>query len=197
MARKTWDTRSVRASQALPVEAATVGILFSRWRASAPGNCMHTIPSTHDSPTRLAPGHRSRTSRIRCSVCRAEGLDNSAVAERVRVSRQTVGSWRERFRTQSLMGLYDEHRPGRPRTIPDDTVMTLLQRTLETQPPDGRTHWTCHAMVLCVDEKSQIQALERTQPLLPLELGYIEGVTHGYLRHGTTSLFAALDVATG
>ena len=57
MARKTWDTRSVRASQALPVEAATVGILFSRWRASAPGNCMHTIPTTHDTPTRLAPGH--------------------------------------------------------------------------------------------------------------------------------------------
>ena len=52
-------------------------------------------------------------------------------------------------------------------------------------------------MVLCVDEKSQIQALERTQPLLPLGLGYVEGVTHGYIRHGTTTLFAALDVATG
>ena len=54
-----------------------------------------------------------------------------------------------------------------------------------------------HAMVLCVDEKSQTQALERTQPLLPLGLGYVEGVTHGYIRHGTTTLFAALDVATG
>ncbi len=52
-------------------------------------------------------------------------------------------------------------------------------------------------MVLCVDEKSQIQALERTQPLLPLGLGYVEGVTHGYLHHGTTTLVAALDVATG
>ena len=52
-------------------------------------------------------------------------------------------------------------------------------------------------MVLCVDEKSQTQALERTQPLLPLGLGYVEGVTHGYIRHGTTTLFAALDVATG
>ena len=54
-----------------------------------------------------------------------------------------------------------------------------------------------HAMVLCVDEKSQIQALERTQPMLPLGLGYVEGVTHDYKRHGTTTLFAALDVATG
>lgn len=52
-------------------------------------------------------------------------------------------------------------------------------------------------MVLCVDEKSQTQALERTQPLLPLRLGYVEGVTHDYIRHGTTTLFAALDVASG
>ena len=54
-----------------------------------------------------------------------------------------------------------------------------------------------NAVVLCVDEKSQIQALERTQPLLPLGLGYVEGVTHDYRRHGTTTLFAALDIASG
>jgi putative transposase len=54
-----------------------------------------------------------------------------------------------------------------------------------------------NAMVLCVDEKSQIQALERTQRVLPMGLGYVEGVTHDYRRHGTTTLFAALDVATG
>ncbi len=49
------------------------------------------------------------------------------------------------------------------------------------------------AVVLCVDEKSQCQALERTQPALPLGLGYVEGYTHDYVRHGTTTLFAALD----
>jgi len=54
-----------------------------------------------------------------------------------------------------------------------------------------------HALVLSVDEKSQVQALDRTQPLLPLAPGYVERRTHDYLRHGTTSLFAALDVATG
>ena len=54
-----------------------------------------------------------------------------------------------------------------------------------------------HAMVLCVDEKSQVQALDRTQPLLPLRPGQVERRTHDYKRHGTTSLFAALDVATG
>lgn len=53
------------------------------------------------------------------------------------------------------------------------------------------------AMVLCVDEKSQIQALDRTQPLLPLAPGIAERRTHDYVRHGTTTLFAALDLATG
>jgi putative transposase len=54
-----------------------------------------------------------------------------------------------------------------------------------------------NAVVLCVDEKSQIQALERTQPMLPMGLGYVEGVIHDYRRHGTTTLFAALDTAKG
>ena len=54
-----------------------------------------------------------------------------------------------------------------------------------------------NAVVLGVDEKSQIQALERTQPMLPMGLGYVEGVTHDYRRHGTTTLFAALDAAKG
>jgi hypothetical protein len=53
------------------------------------------------------------------------------------------------------------------------------------------------AMVLCVDEKSQIQALDRTEPILPLAPGLPSRRTHDYLRHGTTTLFAALDVASG
>lgn len=53
------------------------------------------------------------------------------------------------------------------------------------------------AVVLCVDEKSQIQALDRTAPILPLRPGLPEKATHDYVRHGTTTLFAALEVATG
>ena len=60
---------------------------------------------------------------------------------------------------------------------------------LYMHPPD-------HAVVLCVDEKSQIQALDRTQPLLPMRPGQTERRTHDYRRHGTTTLFAALDRAT-
>jgi putative transposase len=61
---------------------------------------------------------------------------------------------------------------------------------LYLNPPDK-------AMVLCVDEKSQVQALDRTQPVLPMGLGYVEGVTHDYVRHGAITLFAALDIASG
>jgi transposase len=53
------------------------------------------------------------------------------------------------------------------------------------------------AIVLCVDEKSQVQALDRTAPILPLRPGLPERQTHDYVRHGTTTLFAALEVATG
>lgn len=61
---------------------------------------------------------------------------------------------------------------------------------LYLRPPDN-------AVVLSVDEKTQIQALDRTQPLLPLRPGQIERRTHDYKRHGTASLYAAFDVATG
>jgi putative transposase len=61
---------------------------------------------------------------------------------------------------------------------------------LYLNPPDK-------AVVLCVDEKSQVQALERTQPMLPMGFGYLEGITHDYRRHGTTTLFAALNLLDG
>ncbi|MDT3446283.1 MULTISPECIES: IS630 family transposase [unclassified Pseudofrankia] len=61
---------------------------------------------------------------------------------------------------------------------------------LYLDPPGG-------AVVLCVDEKTQVQALDRTQPLLPISFGRTEKRTHDYVRHGTTNLFAALDAATG
>jgi transposase len=61
---------------------------------------------------------------------------------------------------------------------------------LYMNPPD-------RAMVLCVDEKPQIQAIERTAPVLPMRPGQVERQTHDYIRHGTTDLFAALDLKTG
>lgn len=189
--------------------------------------------------------------RAKIILLAADGFTNTAIADKLGLSKPTVGLWRRRFLDQGLVGLYDELRPGGPRSISDRKIAALIRKTLKTKPRDG-THWTCRsiaaetslskstvqrvwkafgiqphrqkhfklstdpffvekvrdivglylnppdkAMVLCVDEKSQIQALDRTQPMLPLGLGYVEGVTHDYIRHGTTTLFAALDVATG
>src|SRR5205085_763398 len=200
--------------------------------------------------------HRSRSApalarRARIVLVCAEGHDNHTVARKLRVTPRTVGKWRNRFLQDRLEGLYDEPRPGAPRTITDEQVEQVVVRTLEST-PRGATHWSTrelakatgyshmtisriwhafglqphrseafklspdpllvpkvrdivglylnppdHAVVLCVDEKSQIQALDRTAPLLPMRPGQAERRTHAYVRHGTTSLFAALDVASG
>ena len=148
--------------------------------------------------------------------------------------------------------MYDELRPGKPRSINDERVAELIHTTLHSKPTDGSTQWSIgtlaaetgisstsvhryinlfglqphrsqsvklstdpffieklrdivglylnppdKALVLGVEEKSQVQALERTQALLPMGFGYVEGVTHDSKRHGTTTLFAALDLLTG
>lgn len=199
--------------------------------------------------------HRARSQalvarRARVVLGCAEGLDNKAVAKKLRCSLGMVGKWRSRFLEARLEGLYDEPRPGAPRKISDDQVEKVVMQTLEST-PRGQTHWstrglakasglsrmtisriwhafglqphraeTCklspdpqliekvrdivglyrnppeHAVVFCVDEKSQIQALDRTQPLLPMRPGQVERGTHDYKRHGTTSLFAALELKT-
>jgi transposase len=66
----------------------------------------------------------------------------------------------------------------------------MMSSVFNLDPPEN-------AVVLCVDEKSSIQALDRTQPGLPLKKGRLETMTHDYKRHGTSTLFAALDVLTG
>jgi len=75
-------------------------------------------------------------------------------------------------------------------TDPDFVAKVRDVVGLYMTPPD-------RAVVLCVDEKSQIQALDRSQPMLPMRPGQPARRTHDYKRHGTTSLFAALDIATG
>ena len=107
------------------------------------------------------------------------------MGKRVGVSRSTVNRiWR-------AFGL----QPHRDETFKLSTDPLFIEKVrdivgLYLNPPE-------RALVLSVDEKSQIQALDRTQPLLPMSLGYPEQRTHDYVRHGTTSLFAAPDVATG
>ena len=186
--------------------------------------------------------------RAKIILMTAENIPNSEIAEKLSLSTQSVSKWRQRYLKHGISGLHDELRQGRPRSISDEEIATLIRKTLNTK-PKASTHWTIRSMaketqlsrptvhrvwnafglqphrqrhfklstdpffvekvrdivglylnppdkaiVLCVDEKSQIQALDRTQPM---GLGYVEGVTHDYIRHGTATLFAALDIATG
>jgi putative transposase len=160
-------------------------------------------------------------------VLACEGPDKASTdaAKALGIDRNTVNKWRGRYARGRLSGLYDELRPGRPRTVDDERVAELIKKTLHTKPADGATHWSTrglaaetgisktsvarylkafqlkphrvesfklstdplfieklrdvvglylnppeNALVLCVDEKSQCQALERTQPMLPMGL---------------------------
>lgn len=189
--------------------------------------------------------------RARIILLSEEGLSGVEIGKRVGVTTQTVSKWRTRFEENGIEGLSDFPRSGRPRTINDEKVAEVIEKTLGSKPP-AASHWSTtlmakethlntmavsriwrafglkphlvdtfklstdphfvdkvydivglymnppdKALVLCVDEKSQIQALNRTQPSLPFTFGYSETKTHDYVRHGTTTLFAALDVATG
>jgi transposase len=190
--------------------------------------------------------------RARIVLAAAEGLSNQEVAQRVGCTPATVTKWRRRFVERGLVGLSDEYRSGRPRTISDDQVEAVITKTLEELPADGSTHWSTRSMaqavglsqtaiskmwrafglkphrvdtfkistdphfvdkvhdvvglylnpperaiVLCVDEKTGIQALDRTQPSLPMLPGSPATATHDYIRNGTIDLFAALNVGTG
>ena len=162
---------------------------------------------------------RSLSDRCRMILLCAEGLQSKEVGARLGVHEHTVGKWRRRFVKYRIEGLTDEYRPDRPRTVSDDQVAAVIERTLNSTPKDA-THWSIRSMaaatglshttvrriwaafglqphrsktfklstdplfvdkvqdivglhmappnraiVLCVDEKSQIQALDREQPL--------------------------------
>ena len=189
--------------------------------------------------------------RSRIVLAAADGLGNTAIADKLDIHVSSARKWRSRFVADRLEGLLDEPRPGRPRTVSDDQVEAVITRTLETTPTTA-THWSTRslaaelgmsqtavsriwrafglaphkqdswklskdplfvdkvrdvvglylnpperALVLCVDEKTQIQALNRTAPVFPMLPGTPARASHDYVRHGTSSLYAALDLTTG
>jgi transposase len=180
---------------------------------------------------------RSLSERCRVILRCADGLPSKSVGAELGLHEHTVGKWRRRFLKDRCDGLLDEARPGRPRTINDDQVAAVIERTLRTTPADA-THWSIRSMaaetglshttirrmwaafglqphrsqtfklstdplfvdkvrdivglylsppnralVLSIDEKSQIQALDREQPVLPMMPGIPERRTHNYVRH--------------
>ena len=182
----------------------------------------------------------------------AEGQQNKDIAAALKVTRQLVGRWRNRY-VQSGLAAIEKDAPGRGRkaTVRDRLTPKIIEWTTQRKPAHA-THWSTralaaalgttrslvnrvwranglkphlsrtfklsndpkfiekaidvvglylnppeHALVLCCDEKSQIQALDRTQPGLPLKKGRCGTMTHDYKRNGTTTLLAALDMAEG
>ena len=83
--------------------------------------------------------------RARIVLLAADGLSNTAIAEKLGVSRRTVGLWRCRFAEKRVCGLDDEPRPGAPRRIGDDKIAEVVTRALETTPDDA-THWSRRSM---------------------------------------------------
>ena len=190
--------------------------------------------------------------RVKIVLGAAEGLANHILARDLSTSLPTVLSWRKRYESEGLAGLFtDRPRSGRPKQISEKREAAIVEATIKTIPRDA-THWSVRTMaasqkvssatvqriwkkhklqphrvgsfkfsndpefapkvrdivglymnppdkaiILSVDEKSQIQALDRTQPILPLRPGLPERQTHDYQRHGTTTLFAALNVLEG
>ena len=88
---------------------------------------------------------RSRAERCRMILRCAAGLSSKAVAAELGVHEHTVGKWRRRFVQARLAGLGDEPRPARPRTIADEAVAQVIERTLHETPPDA-THWSLRSM---------------------------------------------------
>ena len=88
---------------------------------------------------------RSLSERCRIVLRCADGCPSKAVAAELGVHEHTVGKWRRRFLKDRCDGLLDEARPGRPRTIDDDQVAAVIERTLRTTPADA-THWSIRSM---------------------------------------------------
>src|SRR5437763_4192805 len=88
---------------------------------------------------------RSLSERCRAILRCADGIPSKSVASELGVHEHTVGKWRRRFLKDRIKGLLDEARPGRPRTIDDDQVAAVIERTLRSTPKDA-THWSIRSM---------------------------------------------------
>ena len=190
--------------------------------------------------------------RAKIVLASAEGRESKDIAAELGCTRRTVGTWRNRFVADRLVGIQkDAPRGGRAATKRASLEAEIIRKTTQETPPNA-TQWSTrslgkalgcsdsmvqrvwkdnglqphrtksfkvsndphfaeklvdvvglyldppeHALVLSCDEKSQIQALDRTQKSLPIYPGRLKTLTHDYKRNGTTTLFAAIELAKG
>ena len=148
--------------------------------------------------------------RARIVLAAASGASNAEVADTLGCSVATVAKWRGRFIDSGLVGLSDEYRPGRPRTISDADVEEVIVRTLNEAPPDEATHWSSRAMArVAGHSQSSITRIWRTfglQPHLaetfklstdPLFVDKVHDVVGLYLDPPERALVICVDEKTG
>ena len=211
--------------------------------------------SERDKLQRLVSGRRTEVRivvRARIILAAAARQENREIAEKLGVTRETVGRWRSRYAENGLEGITkDLPRGGRKPTKRSKVESTIIRMTTQTE-PENATHWSTrtlaehlgvsqsmvhrvwkanglkphlvktfkvsndpnfeeklrdvvglylnppeNALVFSADEKTLIQALDRTQPGLPLVKGRCDTMTYDYKRNGTTTLFAAIELGQG
>src|SRR5207249_804097 len=142
-------------------------MIASAWNASVNADSGETSPTSSPSPATSRKSRRSRSGRARRMPDASRGERSCR-----------IGAWTSSIATSN----------SRAAPALQKSLLSRAEPDAHLDPPD-------HALVLSVDEKSQIQALDRTAPLLPLRQGLPARQTHDYHRHGTTTLFAALNAA--
>src|SRR5918994_248020 len=166
---------------------------------------------TSDERTELERRVRSR--KIRAEDARraqvilmlANGESFNAITATVGCYPDYVSRWKQRFNAERLAGLRAQYRGQKPTVRTPALEARVLAKTRQ-KPADGSMHWTTRKlatvlgishMLVAVDEKTAIQALDRLDPVLPLSPGRAERHGFEYYRHGTLSLYAALNTRTG
>ena len=138
----------------------------------------------------------------------ADGKSYSTVEAELGTSRPTIARWKARFEEGRIAGLEGRHKGSQPRKATPAMQARLLKKT-QQKPADGSTHWSCRKMAAAVGlsaatvyriwSKARLKPhrLDRLDPVLPLSPGRAEKHGFEYYRHGTLSLYAALDVRSG
>lgn len=188
-ARIVLECAKGKSNLAVADRLGTSRLTVGKWRSRF---LEHRLEGLFDEPRSGAPRkvtdadvERVITKTLESTPKDATHWSRRSMARKVGLSASTIGRIWRAFSLQ----------PHRVETFKLSTDPLFVEKVrdicgLYLDPPE-------HAVVLCVDEKSQVQALDRTQPLLPMRPGQAERRTHDYVRHGTTNLFAALEVATG
>ena len=114
-------------------------------RPMAPVELSEQTREQLESMTRSRSLSHSLVGRSEIVLLAADGWPNQDIAQALSVSRATVGKWRQRFLARGLRGLYDEVRPGGPRTIGDEQVAEVVYKTLNTKAPE-QTQWSVRSM---------------------------------------------------